>query len=288
MYEEQRIAATGRFKRILLATDGSEFSVGAEVLTTAMALRFGGDVTVMQVVLFNPELDTLSMTLLQQQEGITLQSLSEVKARMARQGVNCALLVKRSQHPYQEIIDAAIETDADLVIMGRRGRRGLARLMLGDTTARVVAQSPRPVLVGPKGGGVLWTTSILLATDGSHFSDRAAVEAIILAREAGLPLRVVSVVESKENVAHFETARMVVEQVVVQAREAGVMVQGVVVEGNSPSDAIAEEARNSGAGLIVGGSHGRTGLGLVFIGSVMERLLGKVSCPVMVIKGRTS
>ena len=169
--------------------------------------------------------------------------------------------------------------------MGRRGRRGLARLMLGDTTARVVAQSPRNVLVVPKSGGTLWTTSILLATDGSSYSDRAGEEAILLAKEADVPLRVISVVEDKSRTDSFRIADVAVERIVSQAKAAGVTVEGTVLEGYPPADAIAEEVKNANAGLVVGGSHGRTGLERVFIGSVMERLLGKVSCPVLVVKG---
>ncbi len=282
---QQPSPPTGRFKNILLATDGSEFSRSAEMLTAAFLLRFGGRVTVMQVVLFDPGLEPLAFELVQQQEKITRQSLDEVKERMKQQGISCNLLIKHGQNPHQEILDAAVETHADLVVMGRRGRRGLARMMLGDTAARIVAQSPRTVLVVPRAGGSLWNTSILLATDGSPFSDRASAEATILAKESGLPLRVVSVVENKGNPSHFEAAGAAVERAVEHAKKSGVTVQGAVLEGHPPADIIADEAYNSQAGLVVGGSHGRTGFGRVFIGSVMERLLGKVSCPVLVVKG---
>ena len=48
---------------------------------------------------------------------------------------------------YQEIIDAATETNADLIVIGNHGRTGLARLMVGGTTERVVRHAPCPVLV---------------------------------------------------------------------------------------------------------------------------------------------
>ncbi len=275
----------GRFRNILLATDGSEFSRGAEMLTIALVLRFGGRVTAVQVALFNPELDTLSMSLSQQQEKTTWQSLGKVKERMNRQGVSCTLLVKQESHPLLGILDAAVEVNADLVVMGRRGRWGLTRLMFGDTAARIVAQSPNTALVVPREGGSLWNTSILLATDGSSFSDRAGEEATILAKEAGLPLRVISVVENRSRAPHTEIANAAVERAVAHAKNAGVMVHGAVLEGYPTANVIAAEAYNTGAGLVVGGSHGRTGLDRLLIGSVMERLFGHVSCPVLVVKG---
>ncbi|MEO5376719.1 MAG: universal stress protein [Magnetococcus sp. DMHC-6] len=278
----QKPLSNGHFKNILLATDGSAFANGAETLTAQMVNRFGGHVTAMQAILLDPL--PLGSNLLQQQEEKAQEALHDVQNRLGQQGVSCAQMIRKGEHPHQEIIHAAIEIDADVVIMGRRGRRGLARMMLGDTTARVVAQSPRMVLVVPKSGGSFWTTSILLPTDGSSFSDRACIEATLLAKEASVPLRVISVVEDKSHAPHFERARIAVERAVAHANQAGVIAQGEVVEGDSPADAIAEDVHTSGAGLVVGGSHGRTGLERVFIGSVMERLLGKVFCPVLIVK----
>ncbi|MEO5350810.1 MAG: universal stress protein [Magnetococcus sp. YQC-3] len=289
MNDSPQMLPGGVFRNILLATDGSGFSLGAERLTTALVLRFGGRVTAMQMAMSIPFVDILTpdqwqKELQMQEDGLALQSLSEVKERMRHEGVSCNLLVKHGNHPHQEIIAAADEIDADLVVVGRRGRRGLARLMLGDATARIVAQSPRNVLVVPRAIDRLWTTSILLATDGTHYSDLACIVATRLAKESQLPLRVISVVESKSYDTYFDAASMAVEQAVAHAKEAGVMAQGSVLEGHQPADVIADEAYSLDAGLVVGGSHGRTGLERVFIGSVMERLLGRVSCPVLVAK----
>ena len=45
------------------------------------------------------------------------------------------------------IVDSAKELGADLIVLGSHGRSGIARLMLGSVAARVVAESPIPVLV---------------------------------------------------------------------------------------------------------------------------------------------
>lgn len=275
------------YRNILLATDGSEFSSGAERLAMALAHRVGGQVTALQVVMLFPFTDTLTADQIQfrlQEDSLVVQFLEEVQSRMESQGVSCATLVKHGNAPHTEIVDAAVEVDADLVVVGRRGRRGLARLMLGDATARIVAQSPRDVLVVPKAVDALWQNVILLATDGTRYSDLACVEATRIAKAFSLPLQVISVVESRAYLPHSEAADIAVDQAVSYARASGVIAQGAVLEGAQPADVIANEAYELEAGLVVGGSHGRTGLGRVFIGSVMERLLGKVSCPVLVVK----
>ena len=57
-----------------------------------------------------------------------------------------------------------------------------------------------------------------------------------------------------------------------------------VVEGTGIADAIRESAEKLGADLIVMGTHGRTGLAHVFLGSVAERTLRNAHCPVLVVQ----
>jgi len=51
-----------------------------------------------------------------------------------------------------------------------------------------------------------------------------------------------------------------------------------------PDEAIVASARENGADLIVMGSHGRTGLDRLLVGSVSERVIGGSESPVMVVK----
>jgi universal stress protein A len=65
-------------------------------------------------------------------------------------------------------------------------------------------------------------------------------------------------------------------------REPGVECQTKSVEGN-PGDEIVDYAAKIGADLIVMGSHGRTGLGRLLLGSVAEKVLHRATCPVLVV-----
>ena len=51
-----------------------------------------------------------------------------------------------------------------------------------------------------------------------------------------------------------------------------------------PEEGIVKAAEFKGAGLIIVGSHGRTGLKRLLMGSVAERVIGLASCPVLVVK----
>jgi universal stress protein A len=74
-----------------------------------------------------------------------------------------------------------------------------------------------------------------------------------------------------------------VEQLLAKATSRPKQV-GVRIEAGEPSDAILAAARDGGADLIVMGTHGRTGLSRLLIGSVAEAVLRRSTCPVVTIR----
>ena len=60
----------------------------------------------------------------------------------------------------------------------------------------------------------------------------------------------------------------------------------VAVVAGHPADAIVREARERGADLIVMGTHGRTGLAKLFLGSVASRVVTAAHCPVLTVRGK--
>jgi nucleotide-binding universal stress UspA family protein len=74
-------------------------------------------------------------------------------------------------------------------------------------------------------------------------------------------------------------------RLVAQARKSGVRAKGLVLEG-IPHDRIVRAARSTRADLIVLGTHGRTGLGRVFLGSVAARVVTLARCPVLTVRAR--
>jgi nucleotide-binding universal stress UspA family protein len=70
-----------------------------------------------------------------------------------------------------------------------------------------------------------------------------------------------------------------------RARRAGVATSATVVRSAVPFSAIVQAARRAGAELIVLGTHGRTGLARVALGSVAERVVALAPCPVLTVRG---
>lgn len=140
---------------------------------------------------------------------------------------------------------------------------------------------------------------ILLPTDGSDVAFAAAERAIALAKLAGAGLHVVFVLKPypytgigatnsagvQEFLAHSQREAMeALARISALAQVPGVTLSTETVEGSSPAEQIVETARRCGADLIVMGSHGRTGVARVVLGSVAGKVLMLSPVPVMIVK----
>lgn len=280
---DSQLSPIGRFERILFATDGSEFSEGAQRVAIAMASKAGVPLRVMTAVIASPEFDGLGGDGLDRMEADAAERLDKVEAAATAVGVTCVKVVRYGDDPYQEIVRESDEANVDLIVCGRRGKRGLARLMLGDATVKVIGNAKCSVMVVPK-AAEMWHNRVLLATDGSRSGDAAAVAASRISQCCAAPVTVVSVRVPGHSAERQAEADAIVERVVRLLKDQGVEADGLVGSGSAP-DVIANAARDRGADLIVMGSHGRTGLGRLLLGSNSERVIGQASCPVMVVKG---
>lgn len=75
------------------------------------------------------------------------------------------------------------------------------------------------------------------------------------------------------------------DRLVTQARKNGVRAKGLLLDG-IPHDRIVRAARSTRADLIVLGTHGRTGLGRLFLGSVAARVVTLAPCPVLTVRAK--
>lgn len=269
-----------RFQHLLLATDGSEYSAGAVDVAGAWARQLGARLTILSVALYTPETETLEPTL-----GAEAERLAQARVEAARATLGdlpCATEVRLGADPARGIAAAAEELGADVIVMGRRGRRGLARWMLGDATAKAIGLAPCGVLMVPR-ETALWRKRILVASDGSRHGEAAVQAAGQLAQMGGLPLSAVSVVTASHGPERRQEAADIVAGIQTHLGGLGLSVSGQVIEGR-PDQAIVAAAASQEADLIVVGSHGRTGLDKILMGSVSERVLNQAQCPVLVVK----
>ncbi len=142
---------------------------------------------------------------------------------------------------------------------------------------------------------------ILLATDGSAASGSAAVMALDLARKHAAKLTAVYVINpypflgvGETNAVGFNGYMAAAQrqasdahaEVVTMGQQGSkkVKVQLKVVEGKTSSHGIVDTAESEGADLIVVGSHGRTGITRLMLGSVANRVVAESPVPVLVVR----
>jgi len=282
----------GKYRKILVAVDSSESSKNALHQAFKLANEEKCWITVTSVVPpYEGEIEILGVKDIRASLRKPCDdALAEVE-KIARTERMLVKTVCEEGEIHERIVDLADAENCDVIVMGRRGIRRIERALIGSVTARVIGHTQRDVLVVPNGTVVGWK-KIVLATDGSKFSEVAAKKAISFAQSYGGELRVVSVAdvpaefyaEAPKAVEDLvRKARGFVADVKKQAEAAGIRTETFVGEAEA-YEAITKLAKEQKADMIIIGSHGRTGLRRLLMGSVAEKVIGYAPCPVLVVK----
>lgn len=142
------------FKHILIPTDGSELSNIAIVNGVKFAKEINAKITGITVTtpfhIF--ALEALQVGDTAERYGtdvaaIATRNLNVLKEAAATAGVECELVHRSSEHPYEEIVATAQERGCDVIFQASHGRRGVRALIVGSETNKVLTHSKIPVLV---------------------------------------------------------------------------------------------------------------------------------------------
>ena len=129
---------------ILLPTDGSKLATKAVRQGIALAKSTGAKTTVLNVM---PEFQMIVDEGYEQTAKQAKTIVDTVASEARSAGVKCAMLVDKGDHPYEAILRHAKKAKCDLIVMGSHGRTGLASILLGSETSKVLTHSKIPVLV---------------------------------------------------------------------------------------------------------------------------------------------
>jgi nucleotide-binding universal stress UspA family protein len=141
------------YKRILVPTDGSEITAKAVQSAVDLARLTGAELLVIGAKEPFPYSAISEMQPVPPQEFFDAQERiagAHVKAAMATAqaaGIVCQGHTVEAQHPWEAIIEHARDKQCDLIVMASHGRRGVAALLLGSETQKVLTHSTLPVLV---------------------------------------------------------------------------------------------------------------------------------------------
>jgi nucleotide-binding universal stress UspA family protein len=288
-------------ERLLLATDFSPLAARAEDYAGSLAASWHIPLTVMTVLEFptgmDPEYPVNRQYLAHRMSEVSEQ-LAEFKQRASRRSIAASTRIATGI-PSEEITNAAKAEDADLLVMGTRGKTGLAHVLLGSTAERVIRTAPCPVLAvrmeeGSHERGVA-LNRLLVPIDGSDCSLDALEYAAVVAKLAKASIELLHVLEpvcygldftlddATQRAQTRERIAKQLDELCSALSVSGLTVKSHVV-GGVPVDSILNQAKALAADLIVMGTHGRRGLSHAFAGSVTEAVLRRVPCPVLTVR----
>ncbi|KKC45532.1 universal stress protein [Acinetobacter oleivorans] len=141
------------YQHILVPIDGSETSLIAMKEAIKLGKALNSKITVVQVMALDPFIaDAYVKTgqtndLIERTRTYLLDILEHAKQEFADEGITVETKLLEGFVVHEEIIQAAQDLNADLIVMGSHGRTGVRKLVLGSVAQKVLGESHIPVLI---------------------------------------------------------------------------------------------------------------------------------------------
>ena len=142
------------YRNVLIPTDGSDLATTAVKHGVKFAQEIGAKVTGVTVTepfhvwsLKPGQLEYTPAEYKKHSKTHAEKVLGGVLAAAGSADVSCETVHVEHEHPYQAVIDTAASKGCDLIVMAPHGRRGVAAVVLGSETVKVLTHSKIPVLV---------------------------------------------------------------------------------------------------------------------------------------------
>jgi nucleotide-binding universal stress UspA family protein len=266
------------FNRIIVPTDGSDYSWRAVGIGQALARQCDAPLELLEVV--------SSAADVERAEHVIDRRLTETPSLVTTSV--CVRLMQRSVA--FTIADHAASVNGGMVVMSTLGR-GRSEAILGSVAVDVLGEMFGPVVVvGPRASTdrTDFRGEMILPVDGSDFSE--TILSLGAAWGIGMEARpwVVEVLDPdqvavQDAIESTYAARLARDL----SRQSHHDVQFEVLHNKHPGRAIGEFASTIGASLIVASTHGRTGLARLALGSVATEIVRHAPCPVVLTRPPT-
>jgi nucleotide-binding universal stress UspA family protein len=294
--------------RIMLATDGSANAAIAATLVENIRWPLGTSIDVVRVLedttpnglegpwpMGLPVVSDVQAAAVQEAEDALLRAVEPLR----NLGLNTAHTVLHGR-PAGALLDWIDRHLPDLVIVGTRGNSVVTQALVGSVSAELIDRSPVPVLVARRPT----FERVVVAVDGSEIASEAVATVKRWPFLAATTIRTLSVApehtmwwpdtftaSSTDRAPHDQGVHAdallehntIAAEAAATLRAAGFEARPEVRSG-SPGQAVVAFAREEDADLVVMGSHGRTGVARLLLGSVARYVLHHSSCSVLVVR----
>jgi nucleotide-binding universal stress UspA family protein len=301
----------GAFKTILVPVDFSDCSTAALERAACLARKAGATIHVLHCweVPESVPADDAQYANRETIQSFADTSLADLIAKLHEKGIGAERFSIERGAPAKTIVEIASKGRYDLVVMGTHGRTGLDRALLGSVAEKVVRCAPCPVLC-LRGAAELRdpVRKILVPVDYSEGSAHALECATSIAEWLGAELEVVHV---------WDRPAYVSTEVLVRMPEGSLRPLGELIRLNAeaematflanhlrrnegstvlpphylisgePAASLVAELERGRHDLVVVGTHGRTGLKHLLLGSVADKLVRFAPVPVLTVPRRS-
>jgi nucleotide-binding universal stress UspA family protein len=285
--EEPKDAAIGR---ILVPLDGTDVAEESLSVVRSLSKVFDAQVT---LVCVNSESTRRPLTGLKNSsrnsESADKQLYLSQKADQLRSAGTEADYEFRDGEVAKEICDIA--QNEDIVVMSTNSRTGLQRLLIGSVTLEVIQNASTPlILLRPTDNWRSRGTNfkrLLVALDGSEFSERILPYVTTLAKAFGSEILLLSVPAGSTSDSYRTTIETYLQNLAVELGSHDLKVR-TLVAGNVAAQTIVVTAETEMADLIMLATHGRSGMDRLMLGSVAERVVKNMPCPIFLLPIRNT
>jgi nucleotide-binding universal stress UspA family protein len=297
---ETELAPAGRpaALKVLFATDGSAEADKALHLLQTLAFTAGSSIHVLTVTAGAEW--TMPEWFVAGEHSWGNSISTKVSEALRQPGVHVVGTARSGSAAY-EVIEAAEEYQADLVVVGSKGLTGLAGFLLGSVARNVAKHARRPVLVARDLRHDL--QRVVLAVDSSTHAAQAARLAARLPLPADAIIQVVQVVythqpyavvapefqveydaamneaEKQEKAAAETLTRSIADRLIASGKRA----EPLVLRGD-PADEILKLVQRNETDLVIVGARGVSLIEGLLVGSVADRLLKCAPCSVLLVR----
>jgi nucleotide-binding universal stress UspA family protein len=292
--------------RILLPTDGSEYSDAAAKFLLRLRLSSDDEISILHVISdeLQDDNDYYSRRIREAKQLIAPKILDHTMSILKTVPAKTDTVIS-SGYPDASIVDTAVNLHADLIVMGPKRVKGIQSHIVGSITKSVSINSPKPILVikPPRGDGQD-RIKILFATDGSDHSRKAAEILMVIPFHDATEITVLHVItpafydvpeqymtkidsgmkDDLKSIAEKEVSESdaVIQRTVDYLSRRFLHISSLTKTGD-PTDEILQTAYELKPDIIALGSKGMGGFRGV-IGSISRYILSVAECSVLIGK----
>ncbi len=267
------------YEEVLIATDGSDVAERAATSGIALARAFDATVRALSVAEMRDEAERCE------------DDATSIATRATEAGCESEWLVRRGR-PASEILSAAEDLDADLLVVGTHGRTGIQQVLLGSVALEVIREARCPVLSVSSTASPLDETGaideVCLATDGWAGSDGATNHAIALSAACNARLHALYAVDVESDAPEIRDAfdadgRQTTDEVVEEASAADVEATGTVTHGPA-HEVILDYVDDGDIDVLLMGTESKSTFQRLVVGSVSQRVVPNATVPVITVR----